>query len=175
MNVRLCVKDVLESLLHSQEGPERPALPSYLCTIVDEYLQERHAKAEEIANYLAKAELTKRFTQDESYKRIILKVENLAEQMSVRREMTPFPENNTNVPVEQVVERGMDDDVDGIPMTFIKDYYHRAQEQFKNDGDVEVAKSQVNGNSTRFFALAPYSLFADTRLPLVHSVQRPDV
>lgn len=116
----------------------------------------------------------KRFTQDESYKRIILKVENLAEQMSVRLQKTPFPENNTDVPVEQVVERGTDDDVHGIPMTFIRDYYSRVQEQFKNDTDVDVAKSQVSRNSARIVVLTPppASLVSTVYLsPILHTAQ----
>lgn len=168
-NVRRCVKGVLDNLLRSQEGVERPELQAYLCQIVDAYLQKKHAKAEEIVNYLAKAELMKRFTQDESYKRIIWKVENLAEQMSVRRQRAPFPEN-TDVPVEQVVDRGTDDDVDGIPMAFIKDYYYRVQEQFKTDRDVDVAKSQVSGSPTPFVAFSP--LLLSHRSHPVHMVQR---
>lgn len=164
-SVRLCVKDVLENLLHSQEGVERPELPSYLCKIVDGYLQKKHDKAEEIVNYLAKAELMKRFTQDESYKRIILKVENLAEQMSVRLQGRPFPENDTDVPVEQVVERGTDDDIDGISMAFIRGYYFRVQEQFKKDRDVEVAKSQVGGRFVSYRYACPPTL-PSSKIPL---------
>ncbi|CAN0076139.1 unnamed protein product [Scytosiphon promiscuus] len=140
-NIRKCVKEVLVLLFRLERVTiTRPELQLYLSTRLDEFLDRRLLKAEEVVAYLSKAELTKRDTRDNTYKRIKTKVGHLAEEAYLETE-----KNRVYSPPEQVVAKGSDPDVIDIPAVFIMSYYSRAIEQ-ESKGELEamIADLQIS-------------------------------
>lgn len=138
-NIRKCVKEVLVLLFRVEKVTNiRPELQLYLSARLDQFLDKRLAKAEEVVAYLSKAELTKRDTRDETYERIKTKVGQLAEKAHSNTE-----KNRVYSPPEQVVAKGTDPDVIDIPDGFIMSYYSRAIEQGRDELDANIADLQV--------------------------------
>lgn len=138
--VRECAKDVLMSLLGlEEETRNRPGLLHYMSGLLDPFLDRRLTKAEEVVDYLSKAELSKRYTQDPTYERIKNKVRYLAEEAHTR--LTTVGGHQS--PPEQIVSKGDDVDVQDIAPDFIVSFYRRAVEQNANSMDENISKMQV--------------------------------
>lgn len=138
--VRECAKNVLMCLLGlEEETRNRPGLLRYLSGLLDTFLDKRLTKAEEVVDYLSKAELSKRYTQDPTYERIKTKVRYLAEEAHTR--LTTV--GGHQPPPEQVVAKGTDEDVQDIAPDFIVSFYRRAVEQNANNMDEMISKMQV--------------------------------
>lgn len=121
MKVRQAVKEVLVRLLEdAPEVQDRPALLPFLAEKVEEFLAEQLKKAEEIVQYLAMAEISKRFTADAMFGRL---------QFKVRKQVA-----------RQSVDPGDDDDLAGIDPEFIISYGSRSE---TGGGDADVANIQV--------------------------------
>lgn len=121
MKVRQAVKEVLVRLLEDEpEIQDRPALSPFLAEQVDEFLAGQLKKAEEIVQYLAMAETSKRFTADAMFGRLQSKVRKMV--------------------ARQSLDPGDDDDLADLDPDFIISYSSRAE---TGGGDADVANVQV--------------------------------